>query len=284
MTGPEVTPKLIIENILAVFHANILEGFDSSFVPNVFTVYLDPSDMARLRNVEPKIREQAVRALHKELAKLNKPAPKLLGITLPAEKTTPHEILGDWKVEFRANEDDDAAPNRILVLAEVRDDSGKASEKAMLEGAATVRVNAPAPDDDGRTSRTPGWRPAASSGEVYATIHYRDDTGEQTFAMTKDIIKAGRGGRFYLVDLKLMAKKDVSQEHIQIRRDPETGKFFIKDMSRFGTWVNGKQVQAGVARSGEEIKDLHIEEPLPESSVINLADVISLEFKATRKR
>jgi hypothetical protein len=284
MTGQEVTLKLIIEHILAVFHANILEGFDSSFVPNVFTVYLEREDRARLHTVESRVREQAIRALNKELAALNRPAPKLLGIPLPANKTIPHELLGEWKVEFRTNEDDDRIPNRILVLADVRDDTGKASEKALLEGSETVRVALASTEDDGRTSRTPGWRPAASSGEVYATIHYRDDTGEQTFSMTKDLIKAGRGGRFYLVDLKLMAKKDVSQEHIQIRRDPATGKFYIKDLSRFGTWVNGKQVKPGVERNGTEMKDLQIEEALPESSTINLADVISLEFKAAKKR
>jgi hypothetical protein len=284
MTGQEVSLKLIVEHILATFHANILEGFDSSFVPNVFTVYLQPEDMQRLRNVESRIREQAIRALNRELAALNKSAPKLLGIPLTPNKTVPHEVLGEWKIEFRTNEDDDGMPGRILVLADVRDDSGKASEKALLEGSETVRVAQPPVDDDGLTSRTPGWRPPTTSGEVYATIHYRDDAGDQTFSMTKNLIKAGRGGRFYLVDLKLMAKKDVSQEHIQIRREPETGKFFIKDMSRFGTWVNGKKIQPGVERSGAEIKDLNIEEELPESSVINLADVISLEFKAAKKR
>ena len=46
------------------------------------------------------------------------------------------------------------------------------------------------------------------------------------------------------MDLKLKAKKDVSREHLQIRRDPASGHFFIKDLSTLGTTVNGKRVPA----------------------------------------
>ena len=77
--------------------------------------------------------------------------------------------------------------------------------------------------------------------EAYATIEYEDQTGRQTYRMTKNQIVIGRGGRDYWTDLKLATLPDVSREHVRLRRDAETGEFFIKDLSRLGTSVNGEQ-------------------------------------------
>ncbi len=86
--------------------------------------------------------------------------------------------------------------------------------------------------------------------------------------MTKNQVVIGRGGRSYWVDLRLDTLPDVSREHCRIRRDPETGRFTIEDVSQFGTAVNGKPV--GRNASAE----------LPARATISLAGVIDLQWEA----
>jgi pSer/pThr/pTyr-binding forkhead associated (FHA) protein len=100
--------------------------------------------------------------------------------------------------------------------------------------------------------------------------------------MTKDLIKIGRGSADRWVDLKLRAKKDVSREHLQIRRDPATGQFFIKDLSTLGTTVNGKRVPGSIEQVNGQDIDRNLEAPLPNKARIGLAGVIFLEFKAIK--
>ena len=61
--------------------------------------------------------------------------------------------------------------------------------------------------------------------------------------MTKDRIKIGRGAADTWVDLRLHTKQDISREHVQVRLDTASGKFFIKDLSTYGTSVDGKKLR-----------------------------------------
>jgi predicted component of type VI protein secretion system len=83
------------------------------------------------------------------------------------------------------------------------------------------------------------------------------------------------------VDLKLEGPPDVSREHCRIRRDAKTGAFFIRDLSQFGTTVNGSPLPKSVERvEGGEKVDRNREAPLPSPARITLADVCTLEFEA----
>ena len=64
---------------------------------------------------------------------------------------------------------------------------------------------------------------AATVGSASRSIEYEDNAGRKTFAMTKDQIVVGRGGRDYWTDLKLETLPDVSREHFRLRRDPASG-------------------------------------------------------------
>jgi hypothetical protein len=102
---------------------------------------------------------------------------------------------------------------------------------------------------------------------AFAYIHYVDQQGPKTFEVTKNQMVIGRGGRSYWVDLKLDTLPDVSREHCRIRRDPETGRFTVEDLSQFGTAVNGKPVGKG----------LSVE--LPGRAAISLAGVLDLKWE-----
>jgi len=238
-----------------------------------------------------------VNALGEKLATLNKTKEPMLKLPLGAAKkkrTKRHEILGEWSVEFHENTDDDARENPLVihstfpVAANPSDDRvGTLTErvsKRRMDGQ-TVTMTAPAaPPPATPTERSGNIDTRRAAGIVYANLTYDDEMGPHTYQMTKDLIKIGRGSADRWVDLKLKAKKDVSREHLQIRRDPSSGHFFIKDLSTLGTTVNGKRVPASIAQvNGEEV-DSNVEAALPDKAQIGLAGVMSIDFKAVKQR
>ena len=100
--------------------------------------------------------------------------------------------------------------------------------------------------------------------------------------MTKDEIVVGRGGQDYWTDLKLDTLPDVSREHFRLRRDPASGQFFLKDLSRLGTTINGERVPSSIEVVDGEKRDRNVEAPVPEVALIGLADVMFVEFRSTR--
>jgi hypothetical protein len=65
--------------------------------------------------------------------------------------------------------------------------------------------------------------------------------------------------------------------------DNATGKFFIKDLSTYGTTLDGKRIPPSIDRAGGEEVDKNIEVPLPGKAKIGLAGVIDLQFRAIKK-
>jgi hypothetical protein len=122
--------------------------------------------------------------------------------------------------------------------------------------------------------------PAAAPAGAFAYIEYEDRGVRKTFYMTKNEIVVGRGGRDYWTDLKLDTLPDVSREHFRLRRDPETGKFFLKDLSRLGTTINGVAAPSSIEVAGTEKRDRNVEAPVPEQARLGLAGVCFLEFRS----
>ena len=80
-------------------------------------------------------------------------------------------------------------------------------------------------------------------------------------------------GRAAECDLPL-SDDAASREHVQIRLDQQTGKFFIKDLSTYGTSVDGKKLTPSMDRANGAENDLNIEAPLPAKAKISLAGVL----------
>jgi pSer/pThr/pTyr-binding forkhead associated (FHA) protein len=112
-----------------------------------------------------------------------------------------------------------------------------------------------------------------------AEIALADNLGPRVFVMDKPDIKIGRGGQFRLVDLQLDASVRISRVHARIRRD-DRGRFFIKDLSEWGTTVDGQRIARGVTKEGDEVREIDVEAELPPRARIGLADVLVLEFTA----
>jgi pSer/pThr/pTyr-binding forkhead associated (FHA) protein len=119
----------------------------------------------------------------------------------------------------------------------------------------------------------------ASTAAVFATLTFEDNSGPRTHAVTQSQVVIGRGGAGYWVDLRVDAAPDVSREHVRLRRDASTGQFFLKDLSLYGTTLNGERVASSIDASGGARRDVNIEVPLPPVARIGLADMVFLEFR-----
>ncbi|MFB3825263.1 MAG: FHA domain-containing protein [Bryobacteraceae bacterium] len=252
---------------------NMREGLEpmhrSALAPAIYTVYLHREDLERLRGILPRIVEEASRALDEEVARLNRGGIRKLFERGP--KIEPP--AAGWRVEFFENTDEDVRPGDVVIYSELavpaRAEYGAGS---MTKRIATRRMS-------GVETSSQKYEEKAEGG-VFATIEYEDNGGRQTYRMTKNQIVIGRGGRNYWTDLKLDTLPDVSREHARLRRDPQSGKFFLKDMSRLGTTINGEKAPPSVDYSGPEKQDRNVEVELPSEARIGLADVVFLEFRA----
>ncbi len=278
-----VTPEEIINFLLEEMEAGMCPSYYSNLVPSVYDVYLYGEDLERLRPLEQRMREEAVNALSEKLSTLNKAAGKKSKLTLTASKkrTKRYEALGEWSVEFYENTDDDA-PENPLVIHSTFPLSVQPDDRV---GTLTERISKRRSDGETRTTlteRSGNIDTRRAVGMVYANLSYEDDSGPHTYQMTKDLIKIGRGAEDRWVDLKLNSKKDVSREHVQIRRDASTGQLFIKDLSSLGTTVNGKRVPPSIQQVNGEDVDRNLETPLPSKARIGLAGVLFIDFKAVK--
>ena len=281
----------LIGEVLRNMEEGLFRIRQKTLVPSIYRIYLSPDDYEPFRDVVPFIAGEIRTALDERLANLNESAnasPHRIAAGLlrkvgASDAATPNQFVrvsDSWIVEIYPDLDGKLQPGEIEVHSEL----GAPQKADYGGGSLTRRIPArktepePAP-----TIRTPAATPAPApasekqaesnnseqtKGLVLAYLRYADQHGQQTYEVTKNQVVIGRGGRSYWVDLKLETLPDVSREHCRIRRDPETGRFTIEDVSQFGTAVNGKPV--GRNASAE----------LPARATISLAGVIDLQWEA----
>jgi len=268
-----VTPASAREIIQEILR-NMSEGLEplhyTTLAPSIFHVYLHPADLERLRGIVPRIVEEARRALDEQVAALNRAslAEKLKLSRRDLPKVAIPE--GGWQIRLLENTADDAVPGDI----EIRSELALPAKQEFGSGSMTKRIatrrlgGVESTKQSYEPAPAPPPAPAAPEG-AFAVIEYEDQGGRKTFAVTKDAIVAGRGGRDYWTDLKFDTLPDVSREHFRLRRDPATGQFFLTDVSSLGTTIDGVP-----AKPGEET-------PLAARARIRLAGVLTLEFRST---
>jgi pSer/pThr/pTyr-binding forkhead associated (FHA) protein len=121
-----------------------------------------------------------------------------------------------------------------------------------------------------------------SAAAPVARLTYDDDTGHHTFDIARDSITIGRGGLSYHVDVKISSSTDVSREHARIRRDSQSGQFFLIDLSSLGTTLNGRHVPRGFTDTDSNKRENGVETPLVDQARIGLADTVYLVFNVVR--
>jgi hypothetical protein len=307
MTG-RAPGRLHGDDLIAEVLRNMEEGLvrigGKSLVPSIYRIYLSPDDFEPFRNVVPFIAGEIRKALDDRLGKWNRSKRSFAKGILErigageaiAGSTEVVRVANAWTVEIYPDLDEKIQPGEIEVYSDLGEpekpeygagsmtrrifpkgadptppETSEATPEEVQEAfdsAPTIATLAPHPTSEilkGENLRQDdGTKPRA-----FAYIRYADQEGPKVVEVTKNQIIIGRGGRSYWVDLKLETLPDVSREHCRIRRDSETGRFTIEDLSQFGTAVNGTPV--GRNASAE----------LPGRSTISLAGVIDLQWEAS---
>jgi len=283
MDRPATAHPATAREIILEIVRNMREGLEplhySTLPPAIFHVYLHPGDVERLRPILPRIIEEARRALDAELETMNRAS---LTERLKLSRRADPKIVapeGGWQIRVLENTDDDAAPGDIMISSELalpaKDEFGSGS---MTKRIATRRM---AGVESTKQSYDAAPATVVPIIGAFAIIEYDDHTGRKTYQMSKDEIVVGRGGRDYWTDIKLETLPDVSREHFRLRRDPASGQFFLKDLSRLGTTINGEKAPSSIEFESGEKRDRNLEAPVPARARIGLAGVVFLEFRST---
>jgi hypothetical protein len=281
MDRPAAATSATARDIILEIVRNMREGLEplhySTLPPAIYQVYLHPDDLERLGGIGPRIVDEARRALDAEIESLNRGG---LAQRLKLARQGEPKVMapeGGWQIRILENTDDDASAGDIAIYSEL----ALPAKEELSGGSMTKRI---------ATRRMAGaasiaessYQPAqAAPAEAFAAIEYEERGVRKTFYMTRNEMVVGRGGRDYWTDLKLDTLPDVSREHIRLRRDPESGKFFLKDLSRLGTTIDGVAVPSSIDAAGGGKRDLNVEVPLAEKARIGLAGVCFLEFRST---
>jgi FHA domain len=270
ITGDDIISELIRNVDVGAFKVRY-----TVLVPCVFNVYLHPEDYELIRPISDFIRKEARQALADHLAELNKvPSRPAFARWLGGKdcKSPEHKILErDWSIEFHRDEEERLRPGDI----EIYSDLGTGQQAELGAGAMTTFITR-RPSE----AAAPAETSVPADRQVYAVLRYSEAAGERTFPMTREQIVIGRGGKAVWVDLKLDGPADISREHCRIRRDA-SGQFYLKDLSQYGTAINGNPVPSSVERNaaGDKV-DRNVEVPLPARASITLAEVFTLDFEA----
>jgi hypothetical protein len=282
-SGRQITGDDVIHEILRNLESGLFKIRYTTLAPSIFHVYLHVSDYELLRPVASQVVQEARRALREKLDELNRGAQgsaiaRKLGISAASEME--YKILAsDWSIDFYPDQEDKLQPGEIEIHSELA--SGARPEYG--DGALTRNITRR--DADGQmTSRlaTAGAGASKNSSEqIYAYLRFEDQGRAEVYPVTKNQVVIGRGGKSFWVDLKLDAPPDVSREHCRLRRDPATGQFFLKDVSQFGTTLDGNRVPSSLENKDGEDRDRNVEVPMPRRSTIGLADVFTLQFEQT---
>ena len=289
MDRPASPTSATARDVILEIVRNMKEGLEplhySVLPPAVYHVYLHPDDMERLRAIVPRIVEEARRALDAEVEALN--GPSIVERLKLAKRAAPQVAApeGGWQIRILENTDDEVAAGDILIYSELalpaKAELGAGSMTRRIAtrklGATQMTTSPPL-----EAQAAPSSEPPAADDGAFAVIEYADNSGRKTFRMTKDEIVVGRGGRDYWTDIKLDTLPDVSREHFRLRRDAASGNFFLKDLSRLGTTIDGQAAPSSIDFSDGSKRDRNVEAPVPPQARIGLAGVVFLDFRSTQ--
>jgi hypothetical protein len=241
-------------------------------------VYVHPTEYARLEGIIPILEAETVRALADELHKLNhRSSIKRWLERLRSDRNPQIDNAGaEWLVEFRADPDGDMNEGDLLIDSELvlpaRPDLGVGERTRRITTMHTGHRTTTREQTVNRATQ-------ALAPPIFARVVYDDTSGQHTHDVVKDSVTIGRGGIAYPVDIRIVSSVDVSREHARIRRDPQTGRFSLIDLSSLGTTLNGRHVPQGYDEHEGAKRENGVETPLPDTARIGLAGIVFLDFR-----
>lgn len=304
----------IIELILDSFRSGAEEIYQDIIVPEVYWVYLNKTDYDEIVAKTDNIVAAAKSALSDEVRRLNhaldvyekgvvgkglsktlelydhlsgvlrgKPGVKVL-------RKNYQEPLRGWQISINPDTDENCPPGTVRVksISGFRKPTELAGHRTMrivtmkIDGTRVVTEEVVESETkqqfDARFGQVGG---KSRLPEAYATIYLQTLSGRTPFKMTQNTFTIGRGGASYWVDLPISANDKISHEHLRIERDKKTGEFFVKDLSRNGTKLNGKKLPSSIERVNGSVRETDTRTSLPDRSTLLLAGEITVSFERT---
>jgi FHA domain-containing protein len=276
--SPRLPASDLIEAVVDNMRQNLERLKYSILAPSRYVVYLHPNEHARLEGILPRLRAETVRALEEELRQLNqrnflrRSIERVTGHPPPVQSASP-----DWHVEFVRDPDGEIEEGAMLIDSELM----LPAQPELGVGERTRRMTTAVSPSRTTMTREEIVDVAGSpvTHTVFARLSYEDRSGRHTHEVVKDTVTIGRGGIAYPVDIRVSTSEDVSREHARIRRDPQTGRFFLIDLSLLGTTLNGRHVPRGYEEADGAKRENGAETPLPDRGRIGLADTLYLDFE-----
>jgi hypothetical protein len=253
-----------------------------TLAPTVYHVYLHAADFDFVEGIVSRIAAEMANALTREVETLNEESARQRGplrgwLQQSADATPPIEVpAGGWEVHIQPDHDGELPRGRIGLVSKLM-----VPPRPEYGGTPTIRT-VKAVFTDGRRSVTATDLAPPTTRTVSpfrATLRYQDEAGDHVFPVRKDLIKIGRGGSDAWVDVQVITTPKVSREHCWIRADAN-GRFFIRDVSTWGTSIDGQLIPAAVRSSEGQVVEPGAERELPADAVIALADAVTMTFHA----
>ena len=267
----------LIDAVLSNMRQNVEPLKYSVLAPSRYVVYLHPSEYARLEGVVPTLQQEAVRALTEALAAMNRRTilDRYAARVFGARHVPVQSAGGQWEVAFVPDPDGELKDGDILVDSELVLPAGPELGAGTKTRRITTVQSGPKTTSRERVAATP-----PASVQQFATLAYEDNAGKHSHDVVKDSVTIGRGGVAYPVDVRIVSSVDVSREHARIRRDAQSGAFFLIDLSSLGTTLNGRHVPRGYDDSQGTKRENGLETLIPARARIGLADTVYLDFEA----
>ena len=268
----------LIEAVVDNMRKNLEPLKYSTLAPTRFTVYVHPTEFARLEGIIPILERETIRALADELQKLNRRSPIKRWLERLTRDHEPEidNAGAEWQVEFRADPDGDLSDGDLLIDSELV----LPAKPDLGVGERTRRITTMHTGHRTTTrEHTVNRAPQALASPVFGRVIYDDSSGQHTHDVVKDSVTIGRGGVAYPVDIRIVSSVDVSREHARIRRDPQTGRFYLIDLSSLGTTLNGRHVPRGYEEREGAKRENGVETPLADTARIGLAGIVFLDFR-----
>ena len=278
--APRRPARDIIDAVVDNMRKNLEVLKYSTLAPSRYTVYLHPTEHARLDGIIPILREQTARALSDELTRLNRRSSARRWVDSWRGDRDPaiSNAAADWQVEFLADPDGDLTEGDLLIDSELV----LPASPNLGVGERTRRITTVHAGQRATTREQTSDRQPAGPARVLARIEYDDDAGHHSYDVVKDSVTVGRGGVAYPVDIPITSSPDVSREHARLRRDPKTGRFYLVDLSTLGTTLNGRHVPKGYDEVDGARRENGAETALADTAKIGLADTVFLDFGVIR--
>jgi hypothetical protein len=301
------TGRTIVRELVKEMEEQLYPLMYRTLPPTVFHVYLHPDDYRTVESIAPLIVNDAAKGLSARVDELNRRSRLLAfvsgrtpAIDAPAGGWEIHiqpEVngdidRGDFRIESRLavpptpTYNDGVATVRIgrtTVSGEAR--RTVTSEEPVVPRrtpapalpSLTPKLSRPAPVEPGAATTKP-VTDHLDEGAGFARLAYIDEQGPHVFMIRKDVVAIGRGGSAHWVDVQIVSTPRVSRVHCRIRRDA-SGRFFLQDVSTWGTFVDGTRAPAYLQRHEDGVDETGDEQELPAAARIQLADAVTLEFQ-----